>query len=321
VPRAQVDGYHSIRSGPMHGVNILRRLWSGVKIVLGIGQAWALAGKLRPSALFLTGGWATFPVAVGCWLRRIPVVIYMPDIEPAQVIRITSRFARLVMTPVPESANYFPASTRTLAVGYPLRDSVVKATREAGIARFGLDPARKTLLVWGGSRGAQAINNALAAILPEVLALGWQIVHISGTLDWPAVQARHAALPADQQAVYHVFPYLEDIGLAFAAADLTVSRAGASTLGEYPHFGLPSILVPLAFAWRYQQVNADWLASRGAALRVDNEKLSSELLPAIRQLSTAPAKLGTMHTAALALKGEDVSGRIARELLDISVKR
>ncbi|MCC7209067.1 MAG: hypothetical protein IT323_17280, partial [Anaerolineae bacterium] len=140
--------------------------------------------------------------------------------------------------------------------------------------------------------------------------------------DWPAVQARRDALPPGEQARYRAFPYLHgDMGLAMAAADLAVSRAGASTLGEYPHFGLPAILAPLAFAWRYQQVNADWLAAHGAAVRLDNERLADELLPTIRAILSDPARLETMRNAARGLAGGDVAGTIADHVLALALAK
>jgi UDP-N-acetylglucosamine--N-acetylmuramyl-(pentapeptide) pyrophosphoryl-undecaprenol N-acetylglucosamine transferase len=127
-------------------------------------------------------------------------------------------------------------------------------------------------------------------------------------------------LPADQRPRYHAFAYLhsEDMGLALAAADLVVSRAGASTLGEFPRFGLPAILVPYPFAWRYQEVNADWLAARGAASRLDDNRLSADLLPAIRALFGDPARLGDMRTASAALARPDAVRHIALKILGLA---
>ena len=143
-----------------------------------------------------------------------------------------------------------------------------------------------------------------------------QILHIAGRLDWPQVEARHAALPDAQRAAYQVFPYRSDIGYAFAAADLVISRAGAATLAEYPHHALPAILVPYPHAWRYQKVNADYLAERGAAIRLDEERLAAELLPTLRALLTDPARLAAMRDAAAALRRSDGAENIARLILD-----
>ncbi len=319
VSRDLVAGYHEISSGPLHGVGLRRASGSAFKIGLGVLQSLRLIGRLRPAALFLTGGWATFPVALACWLRRLPVAIFVPDIEPALAIKALSRISRLVMTVTPDSAAYFPRGVRILETGYPLRAALLSARREDAIRHFGLDLARKTLLVVGGSRGSRHINEALAGILPDLLADGLQVIHVSGELDWPAVQARHAALPEPAQALYHAYAYLhDDMGLALAAADLALSRAGASTLGEFPHFGLPAILAPLSFAWRYQKVNADWLVSRGAALRLDDEQLPARLLPTIRDLFGDPGRSEAMRRAASALDRSDAADRIAGAVLALA---
>lgn len=134
--------------------------------------------------------------------------------------------------------------------------------------------------MFGGSKGARSLNRALGKVLDRVLAR-WQVIHISGTLDAAEAQARREMLDDDLKSRYKLFAYLhgEEMGLALAAADLVVSRAGASALGELPLMGLPAILVPYPFAWRYQKVNADYLVEQGAAMRLDDEKLSQELLP------------------------------------------
>ena len=130
----------------------------------------------------------------------------------------------------------------------------------------------------------------MGAVIEPLLAK-YQVIHISGSADAAEVQAKHEALPAELKRHYHVFEYVHDMGLAFAAADLVVSRAGASILGEYPLFGLPSILIPYPYAWRYQKVNADYLVTRGAAIRLDDETLGETLLPTIERLMSDEAQL------------------------------
>ncbi len=320
VPRELFAGYSEVYSGPLNGVGSRRAVISLAKLAFGTAQAWRHIGRIRPAALFLTGGWATFPTALAAWLWRVPIAIFLPDIEPALAIKWLSRMSRLIMVTTGDSASYFPWGAAVVETGYPLRAAVLSATRTAALARFGLESARRTLLVFGGSRGARSINEALAAILPDLLADGLQVLHLSGELDWPTVQARHEALPADQRQQYHAFAYLhsEDMGLALAAADLVVSRAGASTLGEFPHFGLPAILVPYPFAWRYQKVNALWLEARGAAIRLDDNALPADLLPTIRALFGDPRRLDDMRTASAALAHPDAAGNIAQKILGLA---
>ena len=310
----QFDHYYEVLSGPVHGVPRLRQLISGLKIIIGIVQSLILAVRQRPHALFLTGGWVGFPMAVACWLVRCPIVIYVPDIEPGLTLRILGRyFAKAIAATVAETVQFYPGR-HVVETGYPLRREILDADRAQSIRKLRLDPDRRTLLVFGGSRGSRSINTALGTIAPALLAEGLQIVHISGKLDWPQVQAQHAALSDDQKAYYQIYSFLPDIGQAFAAADLVISRAGAATLAEYPQLGLPAILVPYPYAWRYQKVNADYLVERGAAVRLDDERLGEELLPLVRELLADEARLAGMRQASSALRLPDGAGNIARLL-------
>ncbi|HVO41548.1 MAG TPA: UDP-N-acetylglucosamine--N-acetylmuramyl-(pentapeptide) pyrophosphoryl-undecaprenol N-acetylglucosamine transferase [Aggregatilineales bacterium] len=311
--------YHEVQSGPLHGVNPLRIATSLGKLAIGLFQGLRLVDQIKPDVLFLTGGWATFPVAVACWLRRVPLAMFLPDIEPALAIKTLSRLARVVMTTTAESVTYFPHGTTVLETGYPLRDTFATASRETAIGHFALDPKRKTLLVLGGSRGARSINEALLPIVPELVAAGLQILHVTGDLDWRTVQERRERLTAADKSSYRAFPYLhQDMALALAAGDLVVSRAGASVLGEFPYFSLPSILVPYPFAWRYQKINADWLVARGAALRLDDSAMRTELLPTILGLVRSPSKRAEMRRAAAALARQDAAGDIARRVIALA---
>ena len=122
-------------------------------------------------------------------------------------------------------------------------------------------------------------------------------------------------LPEKSAGRYHLHSYLhEDMGLALAAADLVVSRAGAGTLGEFPLFGLPAIVVPYPHAWRYQKVNADYLTERGAALRLDDASLADELLTTVRGLLADDDARQAMARSALALAAPDAARRVASEL-------
>jgi len=141
-----------------------------------------------------------------------------------------------------------------------------------------------------------------------------QVVHVSGELDWPWVAERRESLPAALRARYHAFPYLHEIGLALAAADLALCRAGAMTLGELPFFGLPAVLVPYPHAWRYQRVNAEWLVKRGAAIALENGRLSEELLPTVRRLLSDRVALAEMAERMRALARPDAAARLAKEL-------
>lgn len=310
--------HHEVQAGPVHGVNPLRMLVSGMKLLAGTVQAFNLLRHQRPQAILSTGGWVSFPLALAARLRRVPLVIFLPDVEPGLTIRILRRFATQVALNVAESAAFFPGS-RTVVTGYPLRAALTEMAANRPLARqqaqahFGLDPARPTLLVFGGSLGARAVNRGFINVLGEVLDEGAQVIHLTGKLDWERAQAQ--AGPLADHADYHAFPYLhDDMALAFAAADLAICRAGASILAECPLFGLPSILIPLAYSWRYQQVNADYLAARGAAVHLDEGDMPDRLLPLIRELLQDRARLESMRDSAERLACADGAANVAQTL-------
>ncbi|MDE2950089.1 MAG: UDP-N-acetylglucosamine--N-acetylmuramyl-(pentapeptide) pyrophosphoryl-undecaprenol N-acetylglucosamine transferase [Chloroflexota bacterium] len=307
--------YHEVQAGPLHGVDLFTIVSSAAKLSLGSLQAFNRVRSLRPGVALLTGGWANLPLALAARMLRIPIVIYLPDIEPGLTIRALQRFAARIATTVSESAQYFPAG-KTVVTGYPLQDNRLQATREGAIKRFRLDPSRKTLLVFGGSRGARNINIALGDCLPRLLDEGLQIIHITGDFDWERSQSQVAAYGRRPQ--YRPFPYLhEDMGLAFAAADLAVCRAGASALAELPLFALPAILVPYPYAWRYQSVNADYLSDRGAALRLNDEDMAASLCDRIISLIRDDARLQEMRASSRALANADGARRLADLLIEV----
>ncbi len=307
-------GCHEVYAGPIHGVGPLRLMMSLIKLKIGILQSFVKLLSIRPQVILLTGGWANLPVALAAWPLNIPMALYLPDIEPGLTIRVLQRFAAKIAITVEASARYFPPE-KTALTGYPLQENRLKATRAQAIGHFGLDPSRQTLLVFGGSRGARSINIALGGILDKLLADGLQIIHITGELDWRRTQQQAGELRHHPD--YRAFAYLhDDMGLAFAAADLAVCRAGASVLAELPLFGLAAILIPYPHAWHYQKVNADYLSARGAALRLNDEDLSSSLYDAIKRLISG-GQLAEMQAQAKALANPDGARRLAALLTEI----
>ena len=161
----------------------------------------------------------------------------------------------------------------------------------------------------------------MTASLARLLEIA-QVVHVTGQLDWEDLKQASADLPPEQMARYHAFPYLhEEMGAALAAADLVVMRAGASTLGEFPLHGLPAVLVPYPHAWRYQKVNADYLAQRGAAVILPDELLPQQLLRIVTDLLKNPSKRRAMQAAMSSLSRPQAAQAIADQLVELGGKR
>ncbi len=308
----QFDTWHKVLGGPLHGVSVPRKFLSLIQLAAGTIQATLILLRQHPDAVFLTGGWVGVPIAVAATILRTPVIIYVPDVEPGKSLKALGRYASVITATVPETAKYFHANKEIIATGYPLREGLLDHSREEGIAAFGLDTDKRTLLVFGGSRGSRAINRVVYQQIEALLQIpDLQVLHISGKLDVAEVKAARAALPEPLQTRYHVHDYVHEMGLALAAADLVVSRAGAATMAEFPAFGLPAILIPLAYDWHYQEVNADWLASRGAAIRLDEPNMETQLVELVHALLTDEKRYHAMQQASLALRNIDGATNVA----------
>lgn len=291
------------------------------KVAVGVVESARLLRQFQADVVFVTGGFVAAPVAWAAWGLGVPVLIYLPDVEPGMAIRRLSRFARQVAVTFPEVAAHFPG--KAVVTGYPVRRAFLEAAgrREAARQALGLAPEERVLLVFGGSRGARSINQALLAVLPTLLET-CQVVHITGTLDWPQVEEQAQRLPEVLRLRYRPFPYLhEEMALAMAAADLAVARAGASTLGEFPAMGLPSVLVPYPYAGQHQDANADYLVQRGAAVKVPDARLADDLLPTVLGLWRAPDRLTAMAEAAQRLARPEAAAHIAQALRQLAQQR
>jgi UDP-N-acetylglucosamine--N-acetylmuramyl-(pentapeptide) pyrophosphoryl-undecaprenol N-acetylglucosamine transferase len=307
-----------VPAGGLHGLAPWIAVRNLIKLMRGFLGAWRLGCHERPQVLFVTGGYASVPVALAAWMLRVPILLYLPDIEPGLAVRFIARLAARVAVTTEDSRVHFPAP-KVVVTGYPIRPEFGAIERGPAREAFGLVPGEPAVLVFGGSHGARSINQAVVGNL-EALLREAQVVHLSGELDWPWVSDRAEGLPSELRSRYHPYPYLhEQMGAALAAADLAVCRAGASVLGELPYFGLPAVLVPYPHAWRYQRVNAAWLTSRGAAVQVVDEQLDQVLLPVVREILSHPARLDRMRHRARSLSRPDAASRLAGELRALAV--
>ena len=308
-----------IAAGQLRIRHPLRLARNSLRLLRGAWQARRLVAAWRPDVVLVTGGYACAPVVWAAHRQRVPILIYLPDIEPGLAVRQLARYATRVAVTFPEVTAHFPG--KAVVTGYPvrpeLRQRVVSKT-EARL-RFDLDPTRPTLLIFGGSLGSRSINVAIAAMLPDLLDMA-QIIHITGELDWPQAQARAAGLSARQRAGYRIFPYLHhEMATALSAANLVVARAGASILGEFPALGLPAILVPLPISGQHQLPNARYLADRGAAVIVADELMGHDLQAVVTDLLNHPDRLAEMSQASANLSQPDAASHLAQILLDLAM--
>lgn len=313
VPQA---GYtlHTIASRPLS-----RRFGSGLPLTVlangaGVAQSAALLRKLKPAFVIATGGYVCFPLVLAARalrelaLYRGPIALFEPNARAG----LTNR---LLAPMVDEVWGAFEAGDprfngKYVKTGIPVRATLRDLpSRELAVSRLGLDPNRKTLLAIGGSQGARAINDALTTLIKsDGLPPGWQLLHATGEREYDRVRAE---LGSPNTVVR---PYLDDMADAYAAADLVLARAGASTIGELAALGKPAILVPYPHAAEdHQAANAERFAAAGAAVTLADRELASGRLRLVLAECAQPSRLEEMRAAAARSNaGDPVSTIVAR---------
>lgn len=291
----------------------------------GYRQSRQIMRRFRPDVLFVTGGYVCVPVTLAARQAGVPVIIYLPDIEPGLAIKFLARFAAKVAVTAPEAQQFFKPGL-TVVTGYPVRDDLFSPSFQGGgwgevkaAARrqLGLRDDLPVLMVFGGSRGARSINQAVTKDLESYLQIS-QVVHVTGTLDEAWVLARRAELSPELQTRYHVSAYLHDeMVTALLAADLVISRAGASVLGEFPAAELPAILVPYPYAGAHQNRNAEYLARHQAAVVIKDAELSQRLKGTVIETITDQDKLRAMSRASARLAQPEAATRLAQVIVEV----
>ena len=217
------------------------------------------------------GGYIAAPAYVAAWREKIPLVIHEANALPGLANRLGARFTKHVAT-------CFPGTPlrHHVTIGMPLPRNIVDMDRQKlapeGYAFFGLDPNKPVLLITGGSSGAKKLNEALVSAVPKIVGQGWQVLHLVGpTLD----------IPARMPQGYVAVDYCKRMELAYAVADLVISRAGAATVSELAIAGVPSILVPYHVGNGEQHRNARFLVNEHAALVVSQSDVTSAYIDSV----------------------------------------
>lgn len=282
--------FTAIPAAPLYTEQLWRN-WT-LPLVLGaaLWQSWRLIDRFKPDVVFGTGGYVSVPLIAAAGLARLPVVLQEQNLMPGRATRALARFAKQVATAYPESSRYLHA--RTVETGTPVRTEFWR--------RKDNFPSRpRTILVLGGSQGAHRINQAVADALPTLLQRpDLAIVHQTGEGEIGTMQSVKAALPASVSARYEPFAFAGDLADRIRAADLVVSRAGASTLSEVGAIGIPMVLIPYPYAGGHQRLNVAPYESAGAAIVIaDDEADGGRLIRELTAVIDDPARYRKMVDA------------------------
>ncbi len=275
-----------------------------------VAQALPILRRFRPSAIVATGGIASIPVVAAGVALRVPVVVIEGNMLPGRVSRVLARWSRAMAVARGGTAPYTGARD-VVVTGLPVREEIYSTPRRDGLDVFGLDPARRTLLVLGGSQGAARLNAAVEdAVARLARRQDLQVLHVVGG-GWSVARGRDERRQVGG-VLYVRASYVHHIGDAYACADLVLSRCGATSLAEITAVGLPSILVPYRYAVEdHQAWNAKPLVAANAAVLLPESGLDGESLArAVASLLDRPGRLEEMAARARGLGQRDAADRV-----------
>jgi UDP-N-acetylglucosamine--N-acetylmuramyl-(pentapeptide) pyrophosphoryl-undecaprenol N-acetylglucosamine transferase len=262
-----------------------------------------------------TGGYASAGVMFAAALLRIPTVVHEANVVPGRVNRLLSRLCTRVALTYEASARFFDRE-KAVITGMPVRPDLLRADPKEARARYGLREDLPTLLVCGGSGGAQTLNRAVIEALPRLGDLQVQIVHQTGKTHYDAVMREVGEPPT----FYQPTAYVDDMPSLLAAGALIVCRGGSSTLAEVTAVGLPALVVPYPYAVAdHQTQNAKALEEAGAAVLIPDRELSgARLADEVTALLGDPGRLERMRAASRGAGRPDAAGRVADLLREVA---
>lgn len=244
-------------------------------LLRGFVEALRTVRRFRPDLVACTGGFVSGPVGLAARLCGRPLLLHESNLLPGLTVRLLSRFADWVLFGL-EGAERKTGGRRKQVVGNPIRGGVADVSPDEARARFGMASNRRTLVVIGGSQGARSINLAVEAALTDLVSGGWQVLWQTGKLDRDRAERMSASVPE-----VTVVEFIDEMPMAYRAANLALARAGAMTLTELRLNALPAILVPLATsAENHQEINARAMEREGWARVILQRELDGPQLVA-----------------------------------------
>jgi UDP-N-acetylglucosamine--N-acetylmuramyl-(pentapeptide) pyrophosphoryl-undecaprenol N-acetylglucosamine transferase len=294
----------------------------------GVRSCVELARETSAVGAITFGGYVSFPLDRAAWRLQLPLVVHEQNSVPGLTNRLAARWADRIAVTFPGSAHRFRHPERCVVTGNPVREDVLALDREAGRRaareRFGLHPDRPTLLVFGGSQGARSINQAIVAAHQRWSGTDLQILHAAGSHDYPEAARRwEQARATGPGPTVKLVDFIESMSDAYAAADVVVCRAGATSIAELTVLGIPSVLVPYPHATAdHQTENARALERAGGAVVVEDAALDgASLVAAAEPLLLDAERHRAIATAAAAFGRPDAAANVARLLLDLLAPR
>jgi len=301
----------------------VQTLWQAIG---SVWQSMAIIREFKPDVVIGTGGYVCGPVLFAASLLKIPTLVQEQNVIPGITNRILARFVDKVALGYVQAGRYFATPEKLITTGNPIRAEIMTQKREDGINAFGLDPNKFTVLAAGGSQGAHTINQAMLQVdLHFAGSNQIQILHVTGQNEYSDIVGKFMqdCIDVGKSGNIIIKPYLYNMPLALAVADLAVFRAGALGLAELTARGIPAVLIPYPYATgNHQEHNARVLADHGAAIVIRDAELTGErLIAIIEDLVANRQKLQAMSIASKKLGRPSAAIDIAKLVCELVKRR
>ena len=300
------------RKNPLRNVKVLFKIWQSQRM------ARRIIRRFRPMAAVGVGGYASGPTLNEAARMGIPCLIQEQNSYAGVTNKLLAKKARRICVAYDGMERFFPAD-KIMKTGNPVRQQLLHCglSREQAIGAMGLDPARRTVLMVGGSLGARTVNESVMSHLDDIRKSDVQFIWQTGKYYSADIKARLEA--AGQPANLKVTDFISDMGAAYRAADLVISRAGASSISEFCLLGKPVILVPSPnVAEDHQTKNAMALVDKGAAICVRDAEAVAKLVPLAIETVQDDLRLASLRGNILKLALPDSADAIAREVVRLA---
>lgn len=293
----------AIAKPPTFSPRMLSFLW---RLWRTIARCGAIIKKEKADVILGMGGFTSLPPVHAGAKKGLRTYVHDSNAIPGRSNLLTAKQCTKVLVGLQEAVAHFPGA-EVVVTGTPVRDELENLpTREEACRFFGLDPAKKTLLVMGGSQGAQKLNEIVAE---GTAGSNWQVIHLAGQGDYGRLK-----LQVGTRKGYQVLAFCDQMAAAYAASDFCVARSGASSLTELSRVGLPALLVPFPFsADDHQTANAEVYAEARAAVLKQQDELDAAAIAGMLA-SLNDEIIETMSAAMTSLAVPDAAARIATVL-------
>lgn len=319
IPREGYD-IRFVRSEGLVGKNIAGTIRAISKIPLSLKDAKIVLKEVQPELVIGVGGYSSGPVILCAKLLGIPAIIHEQNTLPGLANKILGKFVDTIAVTYHESIKYFPHG-KTYLTGNPVREEILRGDKSRGYNAFNLDKDRFTIFVFGGSRGASRINDAIgeALVYLEPFKDRIQFLHQTGDRDFDPMKEIYRARGYKGT----VMPFAYEMADAYAVADLIISRAGATTLAELTACGKAAILVPYPFAAaNHQEINARKLWDIGAAQMILDRDLDGKTLSdLIKHLFDNPDAIGEMERISKSIGSREATKKVVELITGLLKKK